>query len=218
MRLIFLGPPGAGKGTQAERICSTYNIIQLSTGDILRTNRKNGTELGKKAQEFMDRGDLVPDNIIIDMIKEELKKPELVNGYILDGFPRTVPQAEALDMLLRQMEQSLDAVLVLDVPNHELVKRLTARRTCKSCGKTYHLIFSPPVKEGICDVCGGELFQRDDDKEEPILNRLKVYDEQTKPLIEFYNNKNLSVKIDGVGQMDDIFSKIKQALDNRKYK
>lgn len=213
MRLIFLGPPGAGKGTQAERICSTYGIIQLSTGDILRENRKNGTELGKLAQSYMDAGELVPDNIIIDMIKVELQKPELRNGYLLDGFPRTINQAIALDNLLEEMEQKLDAVLILDVPNDELIKRLTARRTCKSCGKSYHLIFNPPAKENICDVCGGELFQRDDDKEEPIMNRLKVYENQTKPLINYYTEKSIAKYINGVGEIDEIFTRIKDILD-----
>ena len=159
MKMIFLGPPGAGKGTQAEKIVKDYGVVQLSTGDILRANRKEGTELGQKAQKYMDAGELVPDQIIIDMIQEELKKPELAKGYILDGFPRTVPQAEALDKLLADMGQKLDTTLVLEVPNEELVSRLTARRTCRTCGKSYHMIFKPPVKEGICDdPCGGETL------------------------------------------------------------
>lgn len=216
MRLIFLGPPGAGKGTQAEKICSTYNVIQLSTGDILRANRKAGTELGKKAQTYMDAGELVPDQLIIDMIKEELKKPELSSGYLLDGFPRTVPQAEALDSLLADMGQKLDTVLVLEVPSEELITRLTARRTCRVCGKSYHLVFNPPKQDGICDLEGGELYQRDDDKEEPIKNRLKVYEAQTMPLIEYYGAKNMAEKVDGVGKLDDIFGRIKTILD--KYK
>lgn len=217
MRLIFLGPPGAGKGTQAERICKEYNIVQLSTGDILRANRKQGTELGAKAQKYMDAGELVPDQIIIDMIKEEMKKPALANGYILDGFPRTVPQAEALDKLLEELGQKLNTVLILEVPNEELVKRLTARRTCRSCGKTYHMIFKPPQKEGVCDdPCGGELYQRDDDKEGPIMNRLKVYEEQTFPLIDYYSKKNLDDKINGVGAIDEIYSQIKAVLEKVK--
>ena len=212
MKLVFLGPPGAGKGTQSERICKDYNIVQLSTGDILRSNRKMGTELGKKAQSYMDAGNLVPDEIIIDMIKEELKKPELENGYILDGFPRTVPQAVALDELLKSMNDKLDLTLVLEVPNEELIKRLSARRTCRQCGKTYHLIYNPPAKEGICDVCGGELYQRDDDKEEAILNRLKVYENQTKPLIEYYEKQGLAKKVDGIGSIDEIYQRIKNIL------
>jgi adenylate kinase len=214
MKLIFLGPPGAGKGTQSERMCADYGVVQLSTGDILRANRKAGTELGQKAQKFMDAGELVPDQIIIDMIKEELKKPELSKGYILDGFPRTVPQAQALDKLLEDMGQKLDTVLVLEVPNEELVKRLTARRVCRVCGKSYHLIFKPPLKEGICDQpCGGELYQRDDDKEGPIMNRLKVYEDQTFPLIDYYSSKNLANKIHGLGEIGDIYSRIKTVLD-----
>ncbi len=214
MKLIFLGPPGAGKGTQSEKICADYDVTQLSTGDILRANRKQGTELGKKAQKYMDGGELVPDQIIVDMIKQELKKPEVAKGYILDGFPRTVPQAEALDELLEGMGEKLDATLVLEVPNEELVKRLTARRVCKNCGKTYHLIFNPPKKEGICDACGGELYQRDDDKEGPIRNRLSVYEKQTKPLIDYYEKKGLAKKIDGLGGIDEIYARVKNALDN----
>jgi len=213
MKLIFLGPPGAGKGTQAERICKDYGIVQLSTGDILRANRKQGSELGRKAQKYMDAGELVPDRIIIDMIKEELKKSELQGGYILDGFPRTVPQAIALDKLLYDMGQQLDTVLVLEVPNQELVSRLSARRTCRSCQKTYHLQYNPPSKEGICDVCNGELYQRDDDKEEPIMNRLKVYENQTFPLIEYYNKKNLASPVNGLGKIDEIYNRIKNILD-----
>lgn len=216
MRMIFLGPPGAGKGTQAEKICRDHNIIQLSTGDILRANRKEGTELGQKAQKYMDAGELVPDQIIIDMIKEELKKPELGNGYILDGFPRTVPQAEALDKLLLDLWQKLNTVLVLEVPNEELVKRLTARRTCKSCGKSYHLKFNPPAKEDICDACGGNLYQRDDDKEGPIRNRLKVYEEQTFPLIDYYEKQDLARKINGVGGLDEVYSRISSVLEKVK--
>jgi adenylate kinase len=195
-------------------MCADYGVVQLSTGDILRANRKAGTELGQKAQKFMDAGELVPDQIIIDMIKEELKKPELSKGYILDGFPRTVPQAQALDKLLEDMGQKLDTVLVLEVPNEELVKRLTARRVCRVCGKSYHLIFKPPLKEGICDQpCGGELYQRDDDKEGPIMNRLKVYEDQTFPLIDYYSSKNLANKIHGLGEIGDIYSRIKTVLD-----
>ncbi len=212
MKLVFLGPPGAGKGTQSERIRSDFGVVQLSTGDILRANKKAGTELGKKAQKYMDAGELVPDDLIIEMIKEELKKPELAKGYILDGFPRTVPQAEALDKLLADMGQKLDVVLVLEVPNEELIERLTARRVCKKCGKSYHLKFNPPKTEGVCDVCGGELYQRDDDKEEAIRNRLKVYEKQTSPLTEYYEKQNLAKKIDGLGDIDAIYERIKEVL------
>ncbi len=214
MNLIFLGPPGAGKGTQAEYICRDFGVVQLSTGDILRANRKQGTELGNKAQSFMDKGELVPDEIIVDMIREELKKPDLQDGYLLDGFPRTVPQAEALDKLLDEMGQKLDSVLVLEVPNDELVKRLTNRRTCNNCGKSYHLIFNPPKNDEICDNCGEKaLYQRDDDKEETVRNRLKVYENQTFPLIDYYNKKGLTKKIDGVGDLGQVYARIKSFLD-----
>ncbi|MFN3269550.1 MAG: adenylate kinase [Candidatus Kapaibacteriota bacterium] len=212
MRLIFLGPPGAGKGTQAEFICRDFNIKQLSTGDLLRYHRKEGTELGKKAQEFMDKGELVPDSLIIDMIRSELKKPEYQNGYLLDGFPRTIAQAEAFDKLINELGQTLNAVLVLEVPTEELVTRLTARRTCRVCGKTYHLVYNPPKQEGICDVCGGELYQRSDDNEETVRNRLAVYEKQTKPLIEYYELKGLAYHIDGKGKIEDIYSRIKEIL------
>lgn len=215
MRLIFLGPPGAGKGTQAEFICRDFNIKQLSTGDLLRFHRKEGTELGKKAQEFMDKGELVPDSLIIDMIKQELAKPEYQNGYLLDGFPRTIKQAEALDKLLDELGQKLNAVLVLEVPTEELITRLTARRTCRVCGKTYHLIFNPPKQEGICDVCGGELYQRPDDNEETVRNRLTVYENQTKPLIDYYDKKGLAFHIDGKGKIEEIYTIIKNILQKR---
>ncbi len=215
MRLIFLGPPGAGKGTQAEFICRDFNIKQLSTGDLLRYHRKEGTELGKKAQEFMDKGELVPDSLIIDMIRSELTKPEFQNGYLLDGFPRTIAQAEAFDKLINELGQTLNAVLVLEVPTEELVTRLTARRTCRVCGKTYHLIYNPPKQEGICDVCGGDLYQRSDDNEETVRNRLAVYEKQTKPLIEYYEIKGLAYHIDGKGKIEEIYTRIKEILQNK---
>lgn len=213
MKLIFIGPPGAGKGTQAERICKEYNTVQLSTGDILRMNRKLGTELGQKAQQYMDAGNLVPDEIIIGMLKDEIRKPEYVNGYILDGFPRTVKQAEALDVLLEELGDKLDSVLVLTVPAEDLISRLTARRTCRTCNKSYHLTFNPPKVDGICDLDQGELYQRDDDQEESIKNRLNVYEAQTKPLIDYYSTKGQVTMIDGVGEIDAIYSRIKNALD-----
>lgn len=216
MRLIFLGPPGAGKGTQAEFICKDYNIKQLSTGDLLRFHRKQGTELGKKAQEFMDKGELVPDSLIIDMIKDELQKPDYTNGYLLDGFPRTIAQAEALDRLLEQLGQKLNAVLVLEVPNEELITRITARRTCKICGKVYHLIYNPPKHDEICDLDGGELYQRSDDNEETVKNRLSVYEKQTFPLIEYYTKKGISYKIDGMGRIEEIYQRIKDILEKVK--
>ena len=213
MNLVFLGPPGAGKGTQADRICKDFGIIQISTGDILRANVKNGSELGNQAHQYMGNGQLVPDDIIIAMIREELRSPKYENGYILDGFPRTVPQAEALEKLLLELNEKLDATLVLDVPDCELVERLSARRTCPVCGRTYHLIFNPPLKPGFCDVDGAELYQREDDKEGPILNRLKVYEKQTKPLIDYYQSKKQAVMIDGTGLVEDIYGRIKPILN-----
>lgn len=214
MRLIFIGPPGAGKGTQSDRICKEYGIIQLSTGDILRANKKQGTELGQLAQKYMEAGELVPDSVIINMITEELKDFKYQNGFILDGVPRTVPQAEALCNILPKMLQRLDAVIVLNVPSEELIHRLAARRTCKKCGRIYHLLYSPPQNERLCDEpCGGELYQRVDDKEETIINRLAVYNAQTKPLIEFYSSRNLTIMIDGLQVMDEVFRDIKQELD-----
>lgn len=213
MRLIFLGPPGAGKGTQSEFICRDYGVKQLSTGDIFRYNMKNNTALGMKAKAFIDKGQLVPDEVVIDMIKDELAKPELAGGYLLDGFPRTVPQAEALEKLMAEMGHTLDCTLVLEVPAEDLVARLTARRTCRVCGKSYHMIFNPPKKEGVCDVEGGELYQRDDDTEETVRNRLNVYESQTKPLIEFYQKRGLAEFVDGLGKLDAVYAGIKEALD-----
>jgi adenylate kinase len=211
MRLIFLGPPGAGKGTQAQYIVRDYGVTQLSTGDILRANRKAGTELGKKAQTYMDAGNLVPDDLIIDMIKEELKKPEIQKGFLLDGFPRTVPQAEALDTLLDELGLKLDCTLVLEVPNEELVKRITGRRTDRKTGQVFHIIFNPPPEDGDFD-----LYQREDDKEETVRNRIKVYEEQTKPLIDYYTKKGIAETIEGIGKIDEIYSRIKKVLDNIK--
>jgi adenylate kinase len=216
MRLIFLGPPGSGKGTQSEFICKDFRIVQLSTGDLLRYHRKNGTELGKKAQEFMDKGELVPDDLIIEIIRNELKKKEYSNGFLLDGFPRTITQAEALDKLLAELNLHLDAVLVLNVPTEELITRLTARRTCPICGKTYHLIYNPPKVDGKCDLDGGELYQRSDDNEETVRNRLEVYEKQTKPLIDYYQSKGLAYFIDGIGKIEDIYSRLKAILDSIK--
>ena len=216
MRLIFLGPPGAGKGTQAEFICRDFSIVQLSTGDLLRNSIKIGSELGKAADSFMKSGELVPDDIMIDIIKESLIKPELANGYLLDGFPRTAPQAKELDKLLIEMNQKLDAVLALQVNNEELVQRLTSRRTCKVCGKSYHLEFNPPKIEGLCDLDGSELFHRDDDKEGPIRIRLKVYEIQTFPLINYYEKQGLIKFIDGKGNIKEIYSNIFSILNNLK--
>ncbi len=212
MRLIFLGPPGAGKGTQAKQIVRDYSIKQLSTGDLLRENRKQNTELGQKAQEYMDVGALVPDDLILDMVAVEFEKPELANGYILDGFPRTVAQAEGLDRLLDRLGQSLDAVLVLNVPNEELIRRLTARRTCSQCGRIYNLLFNPPQNDGVCDDDGAELLQRSDDTESTVLNRLEVYARQTEPLIAYYQPTGLVKTVNGQGGVSEIYQGIQAHL------
>lgn len=215
MNIVFLGPPGAGKGTQAKILVERYGIPQISTGDMLREHRAKGTELGKKAQEYMDKGQLVPDEIILGMVRERLSQPDCEKGFILDGFPRTVAQAEALDQLLAEMGKKLDFVLALVVPDELLVERLTGRRTCKNCGMMYHIKYKPPKVEGKCDVCGGELYQRPDDNEETVRSRLKVYHESTAPLIEYYKNKGLLKEIDGSKSIEEITQQIIQILEGK---
>ena len=212
MRMIFLGPPGAGKGTQAKLIVKDFKIRQLSTGDLLREHRRQGTDLGSKAQSFMDAGELVPDEVILGMVAEEFKKPEYAAGYILDGFPRTCPQAHGLDKILVDLDLKLDHVLLLEVPDSELIRRLTARRSCSQCGHIYNLVFNPPKRDGICDHDGANLIHRSDDTEETVLNRLKVYQRQTKPLIEHYEPQGLVRHIDGTGNVDEIYQRILSAL------
>lgn len=212
MNLILLGPPGAGKGTQAKMLMEKYSIPQISTGDILRGAVKAGTEMGKKAKEYMDAGGLVPDEVVIGIINDRLKEDDCADGYMLDGFPRTVPQAEALDDVLADMGSKIDHVISIEVADDELVKRLTGRRTCSKCGAGYHVMFDPPKEEGKCDKCGGDLIQRDDDNVETVTNRLKVYKESTQPLIDFYQNKGLIRGIDGVGGIKDIFGRITTIL------
>jgi adenylate kinase len=215
MNIVFLGPPGAGKGTQAKILIERYGIPQISTGDMLREHRAKGTELGKKAQEYMDKGQLVPDEIILGMVKERLSQPDCQKGFILDGFPRTVAQAEALDKLLSEMGKKLDFALALIVPDDLLVERLTGRRTCKICGMMYHIKYKPPKVEGKCDVCGGELYQRPDDNEETVRNRLKVYHEQTAPLIEYYKNKGILREIDGSKSIEEITQQLISILEGK---
>jgi len=204
MKMILLGPPGCGKGTQAKILIDTFNIPQISTGDILREAIKKKSPLGKEAKTHMDQGALVPDPLVIKIIEERLKQPDCNRGFILDGFPRTVAQAEALDTMLSEMGTKLEYVFSIDVDDDELIRRLTGRRVCRTCGESYHIEFNPPRQEGRCDSCGGELYQRDDDKEVTIRNRLKVYRDQTSPLINFYQRKDVLHSVDGIGSIDEI--------------
>jgi adenylate kinase len=212
MNLILLGPPGAGKGTQAKMLIDTYGIPQISTGDMLRAALKAQTPLGLEAKKFMDSGQLVPDSVVIGLVKERLAQPDCAKGFMLDGFPRTVPQAEELDKVLSGLTKNIDHVVSIEVPSSELLGRLTGRRTCKSCGQGFHVMFDPPKVAGKCDKCGGELYQRDDDNEATVSNRLKVYEGQTMPLINFYTAKGLLRPIDGLGAIGDIFGRIKVVL------
>lgn len=213
MRIILLGPPGAGKGTQAKDLVKRYGIPQISTGDILRKNLADHTPLGIEAKKFMDKGELVPDAVVVGIVKERLKEADCAKGYILDGFPRTVAQAEALGAALAGMHQGIDAVLSIEVPAEELVKRLSGRRTCKGCPTGYHVEFKPSKVPGICDACGAELYQRDDDKEEAIMNRLKVYQASTAPLIDYYTGKGLLRPINGVGSIEVILDRMVKAVE-----
>lgn len=212
MNLILLGPPGAGKGTQAKMLIEAYGIPQISTGDMLRAAVRNQTALGLEAKKFMDAGQLVPDQVVIGLAKDRIAEPDCAKGFMLDGFPRTVPQAEALDKVLAGMNKKIDHVISIEVANDELMGRLTGRRTCKACGQGFHVMFDPPKAKGKCDKCGGELYQRDDDNEATVSNRLKVYNDQTAPLIDYYQKKGLLRPIDGVGSINDIQERIKAVL------
>lgn len=212
MRLILLGPPGAGKGTQAETLVKKLEVPHISTGDMFRKAIKEGTPLGKKAKEYMDAGQLVPDEVTIGIVKERVAQSDCAKGFLLDGFPRTVTQAEALSAILQEMETALDAVISIEVPKEKLVSRLTGRRVCKACGATYHLVYNPPSKASVCDACGGELYQRSDDTEETVVNRLNVYEDQTAPLIEYYEGKGLLKKIDGDQGIDKVLIDIGKSL------
>ena len=213
MNLILLGPPGSGKGTQAQKIVEQYHIPQISTGDILRGAVKEQTPLGVEAQGYMDKGKLVPDEVVVGIVRERLMASDCNDGFILDGFPRTLPQAEALDVTLGEMKRDIDHVISIEVDNEELLRRLTGRRTCRTCGAMFHLMFNPPKKNNICDQCGGELYQRDDDQEATIRARLQVYEEQTAPLIAYYKEKGLLRPIEGVGAIEEIFQRIVKAVE-----
>ncbi len=212
MRIVLLGAPGAGKGTQAKILIEKYGMPQISTGDLLRAAVAAGTPLGKEAKSYMDKGELVPDSVVLGMVEERLKQDDCKKGYILDGFPRNTAQAEALDKMLAALNMSLTAALSVDVPFEDLMKRLTGRRTCKSCGQMYNIYFKASSKEGLCDKCGGALFQRDDDKEATIKKRLEVYSAQTEPLIGYYKKKGILKSVTGTGNIDEIFKKVTEAL------
>ena len=208
MKIIMLGAPGAGKGTQAQRIAEKYGIPHISTGDIFRANIKNGTELGKKAKAFMDQGLLVPDELTVDLVMDRISQPDCKEGYILDGFPRTIPQAEALTEALAKKGEAIDFAIDVDVPDEKIVTRMAGRRACIKCGMTYHIVYAAPKKEGICDKCGAELVLRDDDKPETVQKRLAVYHEQTQPLIDYYKAQGILKSVDGTKPMDEVFSAI----------
>ena len=212
MKIIMLGAPGAGKGTQAKMIAAKYNIPHISTGDIFRANIKNGTELGAKAKEYMDKGLLVPDELVVDLVIDRFKEPDCANGYVLDGFPRTIPQAEALDKALAAIGESIDYAINVEVPDDNIINRMGGRRACVGCGATYHIVYSPTKVEGKCDTCGADLIIRDDDKPETVKNRLEVYHEQTQPLIDYYNGKGIVREVDGTVDIKDVFAAIVNIL------
>lgn len=215
MNIILLGAPGAGKGTQGKNLSEKFRIPQISTGDILRANVRNKTALGIKAKEYMDKGALVPDALVVSMVVDRIQQEDAQNGFILDGFPRTITQAEVLETTLGSMGKSIGAVVGMEVERKELVRRLSGRRVCRKCGASYHLIFNPPVNIGMCDSCGSEIYQRDDDKEETIEARLKVYAQETFPLVEFYTKKGLYRAIDGIGSVDQIAKSIVDVIEGR---
>ena len=208
----MLGAPGAGKGTQAKMIAEKCGIPHISTGDIFRANIKNGTELGAKAKEYMDKGLLVPDELVCDLVVDRIQQADCEKGYILDGFPRTIPQAEALENALNAIEQKLDYAIDIDVPDENIINRMSGRRACVGCGATYHVLFNPTKVEGKCDVCGESLILRDDDKPETVKKRLDVYHTQTQPLIDFYTERKVLVEVDGTQSMDKVFDDIMKIL------
>ncbi|MBQ1598260.1 MAG: adenylate kinase [Lachnospiraceae bacterium] len=213
MKLIMLGAPGAGKGTQAKQIAKTYSIPHISTGDIFRANIKNNTELGQKAKTYMDAGQLVPDELTCDLVMDRIHQDDCANGFVLDGFPRTIPQAEALTKALEADGQKMDYAIDVDVPDENIVKRMGGRRACLNCGATYHIVSIPPKKEGICDTCGSELVLREDDKPETVQERLRVYHEQTQPLIDYYKEQGILKSVDGTVPMEEVFASIQKILE-----
>ncbi|MHB0976245.1 MAG: adenylate kinase [Candidatus Aquicultorales bacterium] len=212
MNIILLGPPGAGKGTQAERIARDCAIPHVSTGDMLREAVSKETELGRLAQEYMTKGELVPDDVVIGIVKERLAQPDAEGGFLLDGFPRTIPQADVLSGALSEAGRAVDVVVNIDVPDEEVVARISGRRICKGCGRPYHVRFNPPKAEGVCDVCGGELYQRADDQAAAVRNRLKVYHTQTSPLIDYYKKHGLLANVDGSGSVAEVSKRIEELL------
>ncbi len=212
MKIIMLGAPGAGKGTQAKKIADKYQIPHISTGDIFRANIKNGTELGKKAKTYMDQGLLVPDELVVDLVVDRLAQEDCKNGCVLDGFPRTIPQAESLDAALAAKGETIDYAIDVDVPDENIINRMSGRRACVGCGATYHVVYAPTKEEGICDRCGEKLILRDDDKAETVKKRLDVYHEQTQPLIDYYTGKNVLKSVDGTKDMEEVFQAIVDIL------
>lgn len=212
MKLILLGAPGAGKGTQAKLIAEHYSIPHISTGDIFRANIKNGTELGKKAKEYMDQGALVPDELTVDLVLDALSAPECKNGYVLDGFPRTINQAKALDAALAKQGDIIDKVVDIEVDDEAIIARMSGRRVCPACGASFHIVNIPPEKDGICDACGAELIIRKDDEPETVKARLSTYHEQTQPLIGYYTERGINLVIDGMQDMKDVFAQIREKL------
>lgn len=212
MKIIMLGAPGAGKGTQAKKIAEKYTIPHISTGDIFRANIKEGTELGKKAKTFMDKGELVPDELVVDLVVDRFKNPDCANGYVLDGFPRTIPQAEALDTALNAIGETIDYAINVEVPDENIINRMSGRRACVGCGATYHIKYNPTKVADVCDTCGEKLILRDDDKPETVKNRLSVYHDQTQPLIDFYTKKGVLAEVDGTQDMNDVFTAIVNIL------
>ena len=212
LRTILLGPPGAGKGTQAAKIVEKYGIPHISTGDIFRANIKEGTALGMEAKSYMDKGQLVPDELTVKLLLDRVSKDDCKNGYVLDGFPRTIPQADVLDKAVSELNDKIDYAINVDVKDDNIIRRMSGRRACLNCGATYHIVNVPPKKEGICDTCGSELVIRDDDKEETVKARLLAYHEQTQPLIDYYNNKGILKEVDGTKDMNDVFADIVNIL------